>query len=112
MPKYLPQALKKYLHVKPKVPEHQPHKHNIPNYGAKVQLTELADTSKPLGKEDIKRLQEIIGAILYYARGTDGTIMATLNELASAQSKGTESTRKAMLKFLSYCATHDDAKIR
>ena len=38
--------------------------------------------------------------------------MLTLNELASDQSQGTETTKLALLKLLDYCATHDDSKIR
>ena len=61
---------------------------------------------------DIKILQETIGAIFHYARGTYGTMMTTIKELASVQSKGTESTKNAILKFLNYCATHNDENIR
>ena len=42
----------------------------------------------------------------------DRTLVLTLNELASAQSQGTEATKLALLKLLDYCTTHDDAKIR
>ena len=35
-----------------------------------------------------------------------------MNELASAQARGTEATKLALLEFLDYCATHEDAKIR
>ena len=96
----------------PARPENQPQKHTIPNYGAKVQLTEPKDTSNPLGPHDIKRLQEIIESLLLYGRGVDKTLMLTLNELAPAQAQRTEATKPALLKLLDYCATHDDVKIR
>ena len=74
----------------PARPENQPHKHTIPNYGAKVQLTEPKDTSNPLGPKDIKRLQEIIVSLLSYRRGVERTLMLTFNELASDQAHGKE----------------------
>ena len=54
---YIKKVRKKYQHEKPARPENQPHKHTIPNYGAKVQLTEPKDKSDPLVPQDIKRLQ-------------------------------------------------------
>ena len=56
---YIKKVREKYQHEIPARPENQPHKHTIPNYGAKVQLTEPKDTYNPLGPKDIKRLQEI-----------------------------------------------------
>ena len=75
---------RKEKHEMPARLENQPHKHTIPNYGAKVQLTEPGDTSNPLGPQEIKRPQEIIGSLLFYGQGVDGTLMLTFNELASA----------------------------
>ena len=96
----------------PAWPENQPHKNIIPNYGAKVQITEPEDTLNPLGPQDIKRLYEIFGSLLFYGRGVDGTLMLTLNELALAQAQVIEATKLALLKLLDYFATHDDTKIR
>ena len=50
--------------------------------------------------------------MLYYARAVDGTLMTTLNELASAQSKGPQATIKAAKNMIDYCHTHSDATIR
>ena len=65
-----------------------------------------------LTTEDIKKLQQVIGIFLWYGRITDPTMLFTLNTLASAQSKGTEETKAAMIHFLDYCATHPEATIR
>ena len=62
--------------------------------------------------DDITKLQKIIGAVLYYARAVDGTLMATINELASAQSKGTQATMQANKNLMDYCHSHSDATIR
>ena len=82
---YIKKVRKKYQHEMPARPENQPHKHTIPNYGAKVQLNEPEDTSNPSGPKDIKRLQEIVGSLLLYGHGVDRTLILTLNELASSQ---------------------------
>jgi hypothetical protein len=39
-------------------------------------------------------------------------MLQTLNDLATAQSRGTQATAMAMTHFLNYCATHPDATIR
>ncbi len=38
---------------------HQPHKHNEPKYGAKIQYAEQPDASPKLGKEETKFIQQV-----------------------------------------------------
>jgi hypothetical protein len=47
MPGYIAKVLLKFQHPHPKIPEHQPAKHNQPQYGTKVQMTEPTDVSPP-----------------------------------------------------------------
>eukprot|EP00957_Ditylum_brightwellii_P043716 3315208-Ditylum_brightwellii.AAC.1 len=68
MPGYIANMLHKFQHEQPDYLQHSPHQHVIPNYGAKVQLTIAPDTSDPLNKLGIKRIQAIFGTLLYYAR--------------------------------------------
>eukprot|EP00957_Ditylum_brightwellii_P089697 6831343-Ditylum_brightwellii.AAC.1 len=68
MPDYIANLLHKFQHEKPDYLQHSPHQHVIPNYGTKVQLTVAPDTSDPLDKIGFKRIQAIIGTLLYYAR--------------------------------------------
>ena len=42
----------------------------------------------------------------------DGTLITTLNELASAQTKGTQSTMQDTKNLMDYCHTQSDATIR
>jgi len=65
-----------------------------------------------LTEQEIKKLQRVIGAFLWYGRITDMTMLHALNALSSAQYKGTKETKAAMKNFLNYCATHPDATIR
>ncbi len=41
---YIPKALTCFQHQAPRIPQHQPYPHIKPNYGAKAQYTEDADT--------------------------------------------------------------------
>ena len=104
--------LQQFFHPTPKRPEHQPHQHAQPQYGTKVQFTEPEDKRPLLQPKDITKLQKIIGALLYYARAVDGTLMTTLNELASAQTNGTQATMRATGKLIYYCHTHSDATMK
>jgi hypothetical protein len=54
MPSYVPKTLKRFGHTKPTTPQHQPHCHTIPTYGATIQYATPADISPPLSKDDKK----------------------------------------------------------
>ena len=79
MPGYITKLLQHFLHPIPKKPENRPHYHVQPQYGTKVQLTDPRDKTPLLQPDDITKLQQIIGDLLYYARALYGTLMATLN---------------------------------
>lgn len=112
MPGYVQSALHKYQHGKPSRQQHSPYPAETPHYGAKVQLTPPTDKTRPMTQEAKRRLQQIVGTFLYYARAVDATMLMALSTLGSEQTTGTEKTERALLQFLNYCATHPDATIR
>jgi hypothetical protein len=112
MPGYVAKALHHFQHPTPNQPYHSPAKWTAPQYGAKVQLTAPADLTEPMSNQQTTTLRQVVGKFLFYARAVDPTMLEPLNELATAQSKGTQETAKAMTPFLNYCATHPDATIR
>ena len=112
MPGYITKLLQRFLHPIPKKPGHQPQCHVQPQYGTMLQLKDSRDKNKLLQPDNITKLQQIIGAVLYYARDVDGTLMSTLNELASAQFKGTQANIQATKKLRDYFHTQSDATIR
>lgn len=57
-----------------------------PNYGKGDQI-QSEDTSDALTRDEVKRLQEIVGSLLFYARAVDCTMLTAVNHLASQQSK-------------------------
>jgi hypothetical protein len=75
MPGYIDNALHKFQHTPPYRPQHALHPARKLQYGSKVQLTpEVVDspTLAPAGK---KRIQQVVGALLYYARAVEPTPM-------------------------------------
>jgi hypothetical protein len=112
MPGYVEKALQRFEHKPPKRRQDSPHPWQPPTYGAKVQLTPPEDTSRPLTDKEKKKIQEIVGVFLYYARAVDSTMLKALGTLASAHSQGTEATMDAVIQLLNYAASHPDAVLR
>jgi len=111
MPGYIREALTKYQHPHPTEPQHSPYKATTIHYGAKVQRVE-EDKSPPLTPDQIKRVQKIVGTLLYYGRAVDSTLLTALSAIAARQSKGTHAVAEACHQLLDYVATHPDAGIR
>ncbi len=110
MPRYINKALKKYQHPKPVTPQHAPYKAAPIQYSAKVQRVEV-DTTQPLTPKEIKRIQDIAGTLLYYARAVYSTLLATLHIIAARQVNGTQAVADACHQLLDYVATHPNARI-
>ena len=53
-----------------------------------------------------------MGAILYYARAIDSTVLAALSTIVSKQAAVTKNTIKNLNHFLDYLSTHPNAKIK
>ena len=66
-----------------------PHTYSVPVYGKKTQFAKPPDDSLHLDKKGIKYVQGVVGSLLYYGRGTDSAMLATLNELSRQHSKPT-----------------------
>ena len=92
-------------------PQHQPYKHVPIQYGARVQRVDV-DTSEPLSKANIKRIQDIVGTLHYYGRAVDPTLLTALSSIAARQCNGTVAVAKACQQLPDYVATHPNAGIR
>jgi hypothetical protein len=110
MSRYINKALTKYQHPKPVSPQHAPYKAAPIQYGARVQRVEV-DTTQPLSPKEIKRVEDIVGTLLYYARAVDPTLLTTLSAIAACQSNGTRAVADASHQLLNYVATHPNAGI-
>lgn len=112
MPGYIERALERFDHPKPKRPQDNPFKYLAPEYGAKTQYAIEADTSEELDEKGKKRIQEILGTLLYYGRAVDPTILVTISHLSTQQAKPTINTMTAVNQLLDYCSTHPNAVSR
>jgi hypothetical protein len=81
MPGYLSKAFVRFKHETPHKKQNSPHPHIIPNYVAKAQYTEPEDDLPPLGADETKFIQAVAGALLYYGRAVDSTILPSLSSL-------------------------------
>ena len=49
------------------------------------------DTVPPLDEAGIKRIQAIVGAVLFYGRSVDNKLLVAINSIGTHQSAATES---------------------
>eukprot|EP00804_Cyclotella_cryptica_P029094 CCRYP_005281-RA/>CCRYP_005281-RA protein AED:0.19 eAED:0.20 QI:0/0/0/0.71/0.16/0/7/0/1210 len=106
MEDYIDTVLTKYNHQRPKQPVLSPYKAAPIIYGAKVQYTEEADSSPALDVFGIKRIQGIVGVLLYYARAVDNKLLHALSEIGTQQAAATDATNTRLNHLLDYCATY------
>eukprot|EP00804_Cyclotella_cryptica_P024923 CCRYP_011831-RA/>CCRYP_011831-RA protein AED:0.37 eAED:0.37 QI:0/0/0/1/1/1/2/0/402 len=106
MDTYITTLLLKYNHPQPCIPQHAPHKHREIIYGAKEQLLPDKDTSPPLDTAGIKRIQGIVGSLLYYARAVDNKLLVALSTISSQQTAATQNTATAVHQLLDYVAMY------
>eukprot|EP00543_Licmophora_paradoxa_P007764 CAMPEP_0202441050 /NCGR_PEP_ID=MMETSP1360-20130828/331_1 /ASSEMBLY_ACC=CAM_ASM_000848 /TAXON_ID=515479 /ORGANISM="Licmophora paradoxa, Strain CCMP2313" /LENGTH=170 /DNA_ID=CAMNT_0049055771 /DNA_START=1184 /DNA_END=1694 /DNA_ORIENTATION=- len=102
IPGYIKRALQRFQHPIPTKKEFSPHKHEIPQYGAKVQYPDDEDTSPALDATDTKRVQGVLGTLLFYGRAIDSTILPAIGTIATQQSNPTRNTMQAITKLLNY----------
>ena len=72
-----------------KKPQLSPHKHRPIHYGATQQLVQPTDTSKPLNEKGIKRIQGIVGALLYVVRAVNNKLLVALSAIGAQQAAAT-----------------------
>jgi hypothetical protein len=101
-------TLQKYQHATPTFPQNALYNAAAIQYGAKVQRVET-DTSAPLSKSKIKRVQDIVGTLLYFAWAVGPTLLAALSTIATKQANGTRAKANACHQLLDYVATHLNA---
>jgi hypothetical protein len=105
IPDYIARALQHFVHPMPKRPEHAPHDYAAPTYGSRQQFATI-DTSLAVNSKGTKRIQEVLGTLLYYARAVDCIMIPAIGTIATQQANATTATMKAITKLLSHCATH------
>jgi hypothetical protein len=111
MPGYVEKALERFQVPIPHHAVRAPTLYIPPSYGSKKTQATYVDTSPAISIAEKKRLQEIIGVLLYYARAVDPTILYPVNKLSSLQSKPTQDVATAADRLLQYLHTYPSALI-
>ena len=75
-------------------------------YGQITQLALEDNTSAPLPPDQLKRVQKIVGSLLYYAQAVDNKLQVALNAIRLRQAKATEHTESLVNDLLDYVAWH------
>jgi hypothetical protein len=83
MPGYIFNVCTWYKHPMPIKHQLSSHKDCKIIFGQTTQLTHVNPYCPPLSPEGVKRIQGIIGALLYYAHAVDNKLLATLSTLIS-----------------------------
>jgi hypothetical protein len=110
MPDYISKALLKYQHQALSKSQHAPYKANPIHFRAQVQTVTM-DTTAPLFKECIKRMQAIVRTLHYYGCAVNVTILPAVSAIVSRQAQSAEAVADACHQLLDYVATHPNAGI-
>ncbi len=111
MPGYIKKKLQEFEHATPTKPQHCPYSPAPKQFGSEAQRPLPGDTSPVIDDKKKKRIQQIVGSILYYARAIDMTVLMALSTIAISQAKHTKNTMARCIQLLDYLVTHSDATI-
>ena len=100
MPNYIDTLIRKFQYQTSKKLQYSPFPWNKPTYGDSKQYPTPTDMSPTLDKNDITRIQQIIGTLIYYSRMVDPTLLVALSDLETQKNKKTQITVKNMNQLL------------
>ena len=106
MPDYVRKYLDRLQHPRPKRPQYAPHLWSVPAYVKRLQMEPDPDKSDLLDKIYTKRIQSIVGTMLYYARSVDPMMLRAINEILRVQSQPTRDTAEKLKMLLDHSATY------
>ncbi len=112
MPGYIKMKLQEYKHIMPKKLQTCPYLPEPKKFGTEAQAPLPNNSTPKLNENGIKRVQKIVGSILYYARAVDMTVLIALSSIAVIQTKATEKTMARCTQLLDYLLGHVDAKVQ
>jgi hypothetical protein len=112
MPGYIKKKLQEYKHSFPGRLQNCPYSPEPKRFGVDVQAPIGIDVTAELDAKGIKRVQQIVGSILYYAHAIDMTVLMALSSIAVEQTKATEKTLGRCVQLLDYLASNSEAKVR
>ncbi len=84
--------------------------HN-PRLRKQIQYAADEDDTSTLGKNDRKCIQQVAGALLYYARAVNSTILPALSSIATKQAAPIAKTMAKVKQLVDYVSTQQEAII-
>ncbi len=90
MPGHIKKKLQEYDHAMPTRLQRCPYAPEPKQFGSEAQAPLPPDESQSLDDKSIKRIQKIVGSILYYARAVDMTFLAALGTIAIKKTKAAQ----------------------
>ena len=110
MPGYIKAILHNFNHPTPTKPQDSPHK-CVGKYGDWQKLLPNPPAEKQITAEQNKRLEKLLGSLLFYGMEIDCTILTAIKSIAVAKKHGMKENIEAMTQLLDYVATHPNAAI-
>ncbi len=92
MPGYIKKKLQQYSHIASKQVQNCPYMTAPKQFDSEAQAPLPPDSSPELDKAGIKKVQKIVGSILYYAQAINMTVLMTLSTIATDQTIATART--------------------
>ena len=77
-----------------------------------MQEPETVDKYPNATKEEVLKIQQVVGRILYYAQAADLTAITLLSTIASEQAEAMNTTLMKTKQLLYYLATHPNSTMR
>ena len=112
MPQYIDKLLLHHDTTPPLRPVYTPHPYSLPAYGKRTQFASPPDQTPVLNITRQRRIQSIVGSLLYYARAIDGSILPALNQISATQARPTEDTEQKNNHLLAFVKSHRNTTLR
>ncbi len=112
MPGYIKMKLQEYKHIMPKKIQTCPYSPEPKKFGTEAQAPLPHNSTPKLDAKGIKRVQKIVGSILYYARAVNMTVLMALSSITVEQMKAMEKTMARCTQLLDYLLGHADVKVQ
>ena len=92
MPTFLSNTFSRLNYKTDKYPQYSPHEFHQTRWtnAGERQFATQEDTSPYLSPKDTKYIQSAVGALLYYARAIDPTMLPALNQIGTQQATPTQ----------------------
>ena len=91
---YIQDVITKYAYPLPKKPQLLPLKYRSIEYGANVQNALDEDSDPKIDENGIKRVQGIVGTLLYVSRAVNSKLLVALSAIGAQQAAATGITSK------------------